>query len=90
MQYRNYMYDLMRLDFGVSISYFPRTVNDIIADSIIWSIGLMGHCHNACIPARHIRRRTARLVEVARLAQLRIHAVPDILCNPAVHAGVSS
>lgn len=42
VQYRNYMYDLMRLDFGVSISYFPRTVNDIIADSIIWSIGLMG------------------------------------------------
>ena len=42
IQYRNYMYDLVRLDFGVSISYFPRTVNDIIADSIIWSIGLMG------------------------------------------------
>lgn len=42
VQYRNYLYDLARLDFGVSISYFPRTVNDIIADSIIWSIGLMG------------------------------------------------
>ena len=42
VQYRNYMYDLMRLDFGLSISYFPRTVNDIIADSIIWSVGLMG------------------------------------------------
>ncbi len=40
-QYRNYMYDLARLDFGYSISYFPRTVNSIISDSIVWSIGLM-------------------------------------------------
>jgi peptide/nickel transport system permease protein len=40
-QYVNYMYDIMRLDFGYSIAYFPRTVNEIIADSIIWSLGLM-------------------------------------------------
>ncbi len=40
-QYINYMYDLTRLDFGYSIAYFPRTVNDIIADSILWSLGLM-------------------------------------------------
>ena len=40
-QYRNYLYDLARLDFGYSIAYFPRTVNEIIADSIVWSIGLM-------------------------------------------------
>ena len=40
-QYRNFIYDLFRFDFGYSISYFPRTVNDIIADSIIWSIGLL-------------------------------------------------
>ncbi len=42
VQYRNYIYDLMRFDLGVSISYYPRTINSIIADSIIWSIGLMG------------------------------------------------
>ncbi len=40
-QYVNYLYDLARLDFGYSIAYFPRTVNDIIVDSIIWSFGLM-------------------------------------------------
>ena len=40
-QYINYMTDLARLDFGYSIAYFPRKVNEIIADSIIWSIGLM-------------------------------------------------
>ncbi len=42
LQYRNYMYDLARFDLGISISYYPRTVNSIIADSIVWSIGLMG------------------------------------------------
>ncbi len=41
VQYRNYMFDLLRLDFGQSIAYFPRSVNSIIADSIIWSVGLM-------------------------------------------------
>ncbi len=40
-QYINYMYDLIRLDFGYSIAYFPRRVNDIIMDSIVWSIGLV-------------------------------------------------
>ena len=40
-QYINYLYDLARLDFGYSIAYFPRTVNDIILDSIMWSFGLM-------------------------------------------------
>ena len=40
-QYVNYLYDLARLDFGYSIAYFPRTVNEIIIDSIFWSVGLM-------------------------------------------------
>ncbi len=42
VQYRNYLYDLVRFDLGPSISFFPRSVNSIIADSIIWSIGLLG------------------------------------------------
>ena len=40
-QYINYLSDLSRLEFGYSIAYFPRTVNEIIADSIIWSLGLL-------------------------------------------------
>ena len=40
-QYVNYLSDLSRLKFGYSIAYFPRTVNEIIADSIVWSLGLM-------------------------------------------------
>jgi peptide/nickel transport system permease protein len=42
VQYRNFMYDLARFDLGPSISSFPRRVNDIIADSIIWTAGLLG------------------------------------------------
>ena len=40
-QYFNYLFDLSRLEFGYSIAYFPRTVNEIIADSIVWSLGLL-------------------------------------------------
>lgn len=41
-QYRNFIYDIARFDLGPSISFFPRTVNAIIMDSIIWTIGLIG------------------------------------------------
>lgn len=42
IQYRSFMYDIVRFDLGPSISFFPRTVNSIIADSITWTIGLIG------------------------------------------------
>jgi peptide/nickel transport system permease protein len=42
VQYRNFMFDLARFDLGPSISHFPRSVNDIIADSIVWTAGLLG------------------------------------------------
>lgn len=41
-QYGNYMYDIVRFDLGPSISFFPRSVNSIIMDSIVWTIGLIG------------------------------------------------
>ncbi len=41
-QYVNYLYDLARFDLGSSISYFPRSVWGIIADSIAWTLGLLG------------------------------------------------
>jgi peptide/nickel transport system permease protein len=42
VQYRNYMGDLVRFDLGPSIAFFPRTVNEILMDSLIWTIGLLG------------------------------------------------
>jgi len=41
-QYFNFMKDLARLDLGVSIAFYPRTVNDIVFESLAWTLGLMG------------------------------------------------
>jgi peptide/nickel transport system permease protein len=41
-QYVNYLDDTMRLDFNYSISNYPRTVRDLIAEALPWTIGLLG------------------------------------------------
>ena len=41
VQYGNYMADLIRFDFGPSIAYFPKSVNSLIGDSLIWTFGLL-------------------------------------------------
>ena len=41
-QYINFLKDLAKLDLGVSIAFFPRTVNDIVFESLMWTLGLMG------------------------------------------------
>lgn len=40
-QYVNYLYDILRLDFGVSIANFPSRVIDIILRALPWTIGLL-------------------------------------------------
>ena len=44
VQYGNYMADLIRFDFGPSIAYFPKSVNSLIGDSLIWTFGLLAVC----------------------------------------------
>ena len=41
-QYVSYLGDTMRLDFNYSISNYPRTVRDLIAEALPWTIGLLG------------------------------------------------
>lgn len=41
-QYINFLKDLAKLDLGISIAFFPRTVNDIVFESLMWTLGLMG------------------------------------------------
>ena len=41
-QYINYISDLSRLNLGTSIAFYPRTVNDIVFESLMWTLGLMG------------------------------------------------
>lgn len=40
-QYLVYLGDVVRLDFGESITFYPRRVKDIIADGMPWTIGLL-------------------------------------------------
>jgi peptide/nickel transport system permease protein len=42
VQYVRYVSDLLRGDFNVSIANFPRTIKEIIAESLPWTIGLLG------------------------------------------------
>lgn len=42
VQYVEYMKRMSRFDLGFSIRNYPRTVNELIAQSIWWTIGLVG------------------------------------------------
>jgi peptide/nickel transport system permease protein len=41
-QYLTYVGQTVRLDFNYSISNYPRTVRDLIAEAIPWTLGLLG------------------------------------------------
>ena len=41
-QYFSYLGDVVRLDFNFSIANDPRTVSDMIAEAIPWTVGLLG------------------------------------------------
>ncbi len=40
VQYRNYLADMARFDFGVSFTNYPRTVMGLIRETLPWSIAL--------------------------------------------------
>jgi peptide/nickel transport system permease protein len=41
-QYLTYLHDMSRLHFNYSISHYPRTVREIMAEAVPWTIGLLG------------------------------------------------
>lgn len=41
-QYLSYLGDVLRGDFNFSIANYPRTVADMVAESIPWTVGLLG------------------------------------------------
>ncbi len=41
-QYLTYLHDVSRLDFNYSIANYPRTVRELIADALPWTLGLLG------------------------------------------------
>lgn len=40
-QYWHYLGNILRMDFGYSLSRYPMTVSDLIAQSLPWTIGLL-------------------------------------------------
>lgn len=42
LQYVHYLRDLLQLDLGVSLSQYPVPVADIISQSLLWTLGLVG------------------------------------------------
>lgn len=41
VQYFNYMWDVLRFDFGYSLTLFPAKALDLILDALPWTIGLL-------------------------------------------------
>lgn len=41
-QYVDYLGRVVRFDFGLSYSYYPQAVNDVVAGALPWTIGLVG------------------------------------------------
>jgi peptide/nickel transport system permease protein len=41
-QYLTFLRNAARLDFNYSIANYPRTVNDMIAEALPWTVGLLG------------------------------------------------
>jgi peptide/nickel transport system permease protein len=41
VQYLRYMSNIIHLDFGYSLAYFPTTVSDIIGLALPWTVGLL-------------------------------------------------
>src|SRR3954447_14850383 len=41
-QYLTYLHDVSRFDFNYSIANYPRTVRELIADALPWTVGLLG------------------------------------------------
>ena len=42
VQYLSFLRDAARLDFNYSIANYPRTVNEMIAEALPWTVGLLG------------------------------------------------
>src|SRR5437667_4743495 len=41
-QYVTYLGDVARLDFNYSIANYPKTVRELVADAVPWTLGLLG------------------------------------------------
>jgi peptide/nickel transport system permease protein len=81
IQYRNYLWDISRLELGYSIANYPETVKDILRDSLPWSIGLLG---TATIIAFVIGSLLGALLAWSRSPRLIKYLFPPLLTLSAM------
>ncbi len=86
-QYVSYLGDTARLDFNYSISNYPRTGRDLIAEALPWTVGLLGTDHAAFVRYRHVSGRAAGLAARAALDALLHAAVMGAARDPVLSAG---
>jgi peptide/nickel transport system permease protein len=84
-QYFTYLGDLSRLDFNYSIGFYPKTVGEIMADAIPWTIGLLGVATllmfllGSLLGAFMAWPRASRLAQVLATPFIALSAVPYYL-----------
>jgi peptide/nickel transport system permease protein len=81
IQYRNYLWDISRLELGYSIANYPETVKSILRDSLPWSIGLLG---TATIIAFVIGSLLGALLAWSRSPRLIKYLFPPLLTLSAM------
>lgn len=81
IQYRNYLWDMARLELGYSIAHYPVTVKSMLRNSLPWSIGLLG---TATVIAFGIGSLLGALLAWGRTSKLLKFLFPPLLTLSAV------
>ena len=85
-QYLTYLRDTARLDFNYSIANYPRTVREMIAEALPWTIGLLGITTLLSFAHRHVAGGAARVARRAALDALADAAAMGAACHPVLPA----
>ena len=86
-QYLAYLYNMARLRFNYSISHYPRTVNEIMAEAIPWTVGLLGTTTvlsftiGTFLGALLAWPRAPRSLQLLLPPLWALHAIPFFLCG---------
>ena len=85
VQYLRYLNNIIHLDFGYSLAYFPTTVNEIIALALPWTVGLLlvavsiSFFVGNFLGAIMVWRNTPRLIKVLIPIGMIFTSIPSIL-----------
>jgi peptide/nickel transport system permease protein len=85
VQYLRYMGNIVHLDFGYSLAYFPTPVNDIIGMALPWTVGLLlvavtiTFLLGNFLGALMVWRNTPRLIKYLIPVSMIFTSIPSIL-----------